>query len=253
VTTPRVITRRIVLRLDPAEPRDGALASVMQLAAAFRAELAARMISDTRLAGALVFADLPGQAGLAQNIETQLRRTEASLRRALAETAAGAGANWSFEVVHCAGVLARECAMASDDLVAIEVPRVAVAAAEWRDEVADALVHVRGVLLVPAQSRTHGPVVAIIGDSNGASSLLDEGGQIAEALGVPFKRLAHDARIGSADQERREAADIATAVRRLGASLAVIDAANPIVTEFLARPRLLREIAAPLLLLKAAG
>jgi hypothetical protein len=48
-----------------------------------------------------------------------------------------------------------------------------------------------------------------------------------------------------------DTAGLATAVRRQKAILAIADAADPLSQEFLQRPRFLRELAAPLLLLKA--
>ena len=254
MSAPRTFARRIVLRLDPARPHAGALARAMQLATAFHAELAARMISDTRFAAAAVLAGISGQGDFDRSIETQLRRAETSLRRALTALASSEHTAWSFEVVRCAGILAQECTMSSGDLVAIELPGFEISIAELRAEVADTLTHARGVILLPSAAQTtQGPVVAIIGDRKASNWLIEDSRQIAEALGVPLKRLEHDGQIGPAEQERREAGDIATAVRRLGATLAVVDAANPIVNELLARPRYLRELGTPLLLLKSGG
>lgn len=246
-------TRRIVLRLDPARPYDGALSSAMHLANALRAELAARMISDTRFLGAFALAGSP-QGDSGRLIQIQLRRTEVSLRRALSALAARHDTVWSFEVVRCAGVLAHECSMASDDLVVIELPRFEFSLAALRGEVAETLARARGVVLMPPVDRSlRGPVVAIVGDPARATELIANCAQIAEAIGVPLKQVVHDGQIGAAEQERREAGDIATSVRRLGATLAVIDAADSILGEFLARPRHLRELATPLLLLKSAS
>ncbi len=254
MTTPRTIARRIVLRLDPARPHDSALARAMHLAKAFHAELAARMISDTRLASAFALGGLSGRDDAGQSIEAQLQRAETSLRRALSTLAASEDTTWSFEVIRCAGILAHECTMAADDLVAIELPRIEISISELRSEIDDTLAHAGGVILFPAAAQSsRGPVVTIVGRRDGTKRLVEDAGQIAEALGVPLKLLEHDGQSQPRKQERQETGDIATAVRRLGATLAVVDADDPIVGALLARPRYLREMGTPLLLLKSAN
>jgi hypothetical protein len=234
------IARRIVLRLDPTRLLDGSLPHAMRLAKAFHAELAARMIADTRLAGALAFA--------APGVEHHLRRAEANLRRELTDLARRESAICTFEVVHCAGILARECTMDADDIVAIELPRMEVSRAELREEITATLGHARGILILPATERTVvGPVVAIVEHRARAKPLIEQADRIAQALNAPLKIVERD---GNA--ERQETGDIATAIRRLGAILAVIDAKDPIADAFTARPRFLRELATPLLLLKSA-
>jgi hypothetical protein len=246
VSAPRLVAKRIVLRLDPARLDDAPLARALQLAKALHAELAARMVADTRLAGAFAVA---GGADIGRSIETQLRRAEASFRRSLAALAASQHAAWTFEVIHCAGRLAGECPMASDDVVAIEVPPVEFSASELRAEIEDGLAQARGVLLLPTARQTgRGPVVAITGERRDTRELTATAREIAAALQAPLSILEHDGQ--SRQAERQEAGDIATAVRRLGAALAVIDAADGIVAALLARPRNLREMATPLLLLK---
>lgn len=239
-----VIAKRILLRLDPARPHDGALTRAIRLAKAFHAELAARMIADTRLASAVAIKGL--------DLERQLRRAESSLRRELTGLGERESATWSLEVVHCAGILARECSMESDDLVAIELPRIELSMPDLRDEIESALAHASGVILFPAMTRpTHGPVAALVRDRKRATHLIEQADRIAETLEVPLQVVEHDG-APSSKGERRETADIATAVRRLDAVLAVADASDPMVAAFIARPRYLREIATPLLLLKSA-
>jgi len=234
------LTRRILLRLDPARPQDGALAHAMRLAKALHAELAARMISDTRLA----FAGL--------DVERELRRAESSLRRELKGLGARESANWSFEVVHCAGILARECAMEADDIVAIELPRIEFSMAELREEIAATLACARGVVLFPATDQAaRGPVVAVVADRKQSKALIDQADGIAEALKAPLHIVEHDGEPPTR-LERHDAGDIATSIRKLGAVLAIVDPADPIASALLARPRLLRELGAPLLLLKSA-
>lgn len=238
-----VIARRIVLRLDPARLQDGALPHAMRLAKAFHAELAARMIADTRFAGAMAVAG--------PNVERRLRHAEADLRRELTGLAEREDTSWTFEVVHCAGILARECTMDSDDIVAIELPRIEISRAELREEIHATLTHARGVVLLPATERTIvGPVVAIVGHREHAKTFTDQADRIAEALNAPLKIVEHNGNPPAHHAERQETGDIATAIRRLGAVLAVVDAKDPIVDAFIARPRFLRELATPLLLLK---
>lgn len=235
-----MIARRIVLRLDPTRSPDGSLPHAMRLAKAFHAELAARMIADTRLAGGLAFA--------APGVERQLRRAEANLRRELTGLAKRESAICTFEVVHCAGILARECTMDAGDIVAIELPRMEVSRTELREEIAATLGHARGIVLLPATERTLiGPVVVVVEHRMHSSPLIEQAEAIARALNAPLKIVERDG-----DVERQEAGDIATAIRRLSAILAVVDAKDPIVDALIARPRFLREMATPLLLLKPA-
>lgn len=240
-----VIARRLVLRLDPARPQDGALHNAMRLAKAFHAELAARMIADTRFAGAMAFAG--------PNVERQLRHAEAILRRELADLGRSEDTSWTLEVVHCAGILAQECAMDSGDIVAIELPRIEVSRAELREEITATLDHARGVLLLPATERTtKGPVVAIVEHGERATTLIEQADRIAQALNAPLSIVEHNGDPPARRAERQEAGDIATAIRRLGAVLAVVDATDQVADAFIARPRFLRELATPLLLLKSA-
>ena len=257
MSAPRSIARRIVLRLDPARSGDGALGLAARMAGAFHAELAARLISDTRIAAALAFpAFSTPTLGRGHSIEVHLRRAEISLRRTISTLAEHEKAAWSFEVVSCPGVLARECSMTSDDLVAIELSRLETSIFDLRDEVAGALAHARGVLLFPSKTpASSGPVAALVADRAQAKGLIAQSEKIAAALGVPLRILEHNGRspAGTKNAERQETGDTATAIRRLGAILAVVDAADPLADKLLARPRYLRELGTPLLLLKSAA
>lgn len=257
MSAPRTIARRIVLRLDPARSGDGALGLAAHMAAAFHAELAARLISDTRIAVALAFPAFSTPArGKGHSIEAHLRRAEISLRQTISAFAEHEKAAWSFEVVSCPGVLARECSMTSDDLVAIELSRLETSVFDLRDEVAGALACARGVLLFPSTAHAStGPVAVIVADRARAKELIAVSEQIALALGMPLRLLEHDDRspAGKKNAERQETGDTATAIRRLGAILAVVDAGDPLADKLLARPRYLRELDTPLLLLKSAA
>jgi len=240
------IVRRILLRLDPGRAGDGRLAAAARLAAALHAELAARLVADTRVESALAFADIRAKAvASSQQIRTAatiVRRAEASLRRTVSAFAERERAVWSFEVVHCAGVLTGSV-VNPEDLVAIELSQLETSLSDLRDEVQAALAQARGVLLFPSGNYPpKGRVVAIASDTQ-SNGLVDVSRRIATALGEPLTVLSH----GMA----YDAAGLATALRRHQAVLAIADAASPLIEEFLRRPRFLREIAAPLLLLKS--
>jgi hypothetical protein len=237
------IAKRIYFRLDPARVDRAALERAMRLAKAFHAELAARMIADTRLATAA--------AVTGHSQDRDMRRAEIQLRREVAGSGARESASWSFEVVHCAGILGRECGMASEDLVAIELPRIEMSLRDLREEIATALTNARGVVLLPAALQTgDGPVVTVVDKLENARSLIDQSDAIAQALGSALRIVERD-RPPVRGSERGEPSDVATRVRRLNPLLVVVDAQDPMVQAFLARPRFVREIATPLLLLNA--
>jgi hypothetical protein len=240
------IVRRILLRLDPGRGIDGRLAAAARLAAALHAELAARLVSDTRIESALAFAgairDNHKEALSATSVETIFRRAETTLRQTVSTYAERERAVWSFEVVHCAGALTGSV-LEAEDLVAIELARLETIPSDLRTEVAAALEHARGVILFPAAPYpSKGPVVAIVAGEQ-EKSLVAVSREIAAAVGEQMTVLTH----GTA----YDTAGLATAVRRQKAILAIADAADPLAQEFLRRPRFLRELAAPFLLLKA--
>jgi hypothetical protein len=238
-----VIAKRIYLRLEPARADGAALARAMRLAKAFHAELAARMIADTRLATAV--------AVTGHSLERDLRRAETQLRREIAGYGARESASWSFEVVHCAGILANECGMASEDLVAIELPKIEMSMHDLREEIETALARARGVVLLPAALQTgDGPVVTVVDKRDAAKALIDQSDEIAVSLGTALHVIERDPP-PVRGSERGEPSDVATRVRRLNPRLVVVDAHDPIVQAFLTRPRIVREIATPLLLLNA--
>jgi hypothetical protein len=241
VSGTRKIARRIILRLDPDRRGNGGMHAAARLAAALHAELAARLVSDTRVANALAFDELAHHKQQATPLEALLRRAEANLRRAVAALAEQEQAAWSFEVVECTGVLAAGCGIENDDLVAIELSRLEVAMADLRQEVSSALGSAHGVVLFPAADHpSTGPIV-VIGARAPAPEIVDIGREIAQVLKSALSVLdAPD-----------DAGGMATAVRKRKAALAIVDAADPLAREFLARPRFLRELATPLLLLKA--
>jgi hypothetical protein len=238
-----IIAKRIYFRLDAARVDGAALARAMRLAKAFHAELAARMIADTRWATAAAV------TGHAQ--DRGLRRAEIELRREVAGSGARESANWTFEVVHCAGILGQECGMASEDLVAIELPRIETAMRDLREEITTALSRARGVVLLPAALQSgDGPVVTVVDKREQSKPLIQQSDAIAQALDTALHVVERD-RPPVRGAERGEPSDVATRVRRLDPLLVVVDANDPIVKSFLTRPRFVREIATPLLLLNA--
>lgn len=243
------IARRIILRLDPCRTHHRSMAIAAHLAAAFEAELAARLIADTRYESA------PSILAAGRVIETHTRRAATTLRQATEDLAEGENAAWSFEVVRCSGNTARDAELKTDDVVGIELPRFEISASDLRDEIDCGLSRSRAVLLFPASSTVSaGPVVAIIGRPPPTSHLTEESERIADALGVPLKLLDRSGALQTTgDMALRSAADFAITIRTLGATLATIDPEDPLAAELLSRPRLLRELATPLLLLRSAA
>lgn len=232
MTTPR-IAKRILFRLETGHTGTAGLAAAARLAAAFHAELAARLISDTRFAGALsapAFTTGRGRDG--HEMHTIVRRSETRWRRTLSHLPGVEHTAWSFEVVECAGVLS-ECSAEADDIVAIELAKLELAS-DIRAETERALQSARGVVLFPALTHAGaGPVVA-------AAPSADTLERIAAALETPLVLI----------DVAPNAATFAAEVRSRRAALAIVNARGALAAEFLARPRFLRELATPLLLLK---
>lgn len=239
MTTAR-IAKRILFRLEAGRTGTAGLAAAARLAAAFHAELAARLISDTRFAGALSApAFTTGRGHDGHTIGTIVRRSETRLRRTLSQIPEFGHTVWSFDVVECAGVLA-DCGVEPDDLVAIELAELELAS-DVRTEAERALQSARGVVLFPHVSRASaGPVVAVAPDASRIPEPLETLERIAAALESPLVLI----------EVAPNAAAFAAEVRSRRAALAVIDANGALAAEFLARPRFLRELATPLLLLK---
>lgn len=242
------IARRILLRLEPGAARDGGLTAAARMARAFGAELAARLILDSRLAGAVTTPAASTKATAretASNPAAVMRRAEISLRQTISTLAEREHTSWSFAVVECAGFLSTGESVDADDLVAIELPRLDVALGDLRREVEGALTRARGVVLLSsAAAPMQGPIVVIV--DKGAAGLIGQAERIAAALDAPLLPLARTT-------ERNDARTFAAAIRQRGAALAVIEASDPIAREFIARTRFLRELGAPLLLLKSAA
>ena len=239
------IARRVVLRLDPRPARDGAsVVAATRFARAFHAELAARLVSDTRFAAALTApaGSAKPRGGDSFSPAVLVRRSETIYRRAISAIAEREQTAWSFSVVECDGVLSDCGAIQSDDLVALDLEPLEGAAGALRREVHSALSFARGVLLFPSEAPPHaGPVVVVT--KNNGRNLTDLAKRIAAALDEPLLPLQPSDRM-------RGVAEVAAAIRQRTPGLAVIDASDPLAQEFVTRPRFLRELNAPLLLLK---
>lgn len=242
----RTIAKRIVFRLDPGSRGDGGLQAAARMARAFHAELAARLISDTRIASALTFAATSAKNDMALPVQephaTIIRRAQISLRQIVVSLAEREQTSWTFATVECSGVLAEGDTVDADDLVAIELPRVEVALGDLRLNVESALTRARGVILFPADSRVReGPIVVI--ETGDAGDLIERSEAIASALDAPLIPLKGT--VG-----RNDPRSFASDIRSRSPALVIVDAGAAIAGEFVARPRFLRELGAPLLLLK---
>lgn len=239
MSTPR-IAKRILFRLEAGHTGTSGLAAAARLAAAFHAELAARLISDTRFAGAIsapAFSTGSGHDGHA--LTTIVRRSETRLRRTLSEIPEFERTVWSFNVIECAGVMT-ECGVEPDDLVAIELAKLELTS-DVRAEAQHALQNARGIIIFPTHTYAGaGPVVAPAPDTSRIPEPVDTLERIAAALQTPLVFI----------DAAPNAAAFAAEVRSRRAALAIIDAHGALAAEFLARPRFLRELATPLLLLK---
>lgn len=238
--TPARIAKRILFRIEAGSTGTAGLAAAARLAAAFHAELAARLISDTRFAAALsapAFSTGRGHNG--GELHTIVRRSETRLRRTLSEIPEFEHTVWSFEVVECAGVLS-ECGAEPDDIVAIELAKLELAS-DVRAETERALSTARGVVLFPALTHaSEGPVVAVAPDADRIPEPVEALERIAAALATPLVLI----------DIAPNAAAFAAEVRSRRAALAIVNAHSALAAEFLARPRFLRELGSPLLLLK---
>ena len=257
-------TARVVLRLDPLGTTTPALRAIAQLAHALDAELAARLVEDSRLVDALAFN--------AQSVEdvNNARRVERGLRRQI-EGVAGDMA-WSFDVVRCAGVIAVECALHADDLFAIALPEIEHAMSILRDEISNGLARTSGVLLMPrAQPQPNRPIVGLVTDEAGLSQIVESAADLATRFRQQLSFVVVDdgdlfARVRATAASHwtgpgavalhpvpTSQMDILAAyVRNLRPKLVVLAPSPESIQELLARPRLLRELGAPILLLRPA-
>jgi hypothetical protein len=244
-----------------------ALRAIATLAHAMEAELAARFIEDRRLSDALAFAT----HGAGEDSKASLRHVERNLRRAVESVAAHDKIAWSFDIAQCSGIFAAECALHPDDLLAIALPEVEQMMGILREEIVTGLARTSGVLLMPRhQPAANRPIVGMIMREASLNEVVDAGVDIATrtrqplAFVVASELLAH-VRKAVAGQwtgpgavalhpvPTAEMEFLAAQVRSLRPRLVVAAPPKAIIAELLARPRLLREVGAPILLLPFEG
>ncbi|MBI1213688.1 MAG: hypothetical protein GC190_19690 [Alphaproteobacteria bacterium] len=263
----RVKTARVVLRLDPMGASAPALRSIARLAQIMQAELAARFVEDRRLMDAFALAAAT-PAG-ADDPKAALRYIERDLRRQIAAIAGEAKAAWTFDITQCSGIFAAECVLHPDDLLAIALPDVEQMMSILREEIVEGLARTSGVLLMPrAQFLPNRPIVGMVMRDVAIAPVVDASIEIAAAMRQPLAFVVADAGDLVSDVRKAVAAQwtgpgavslhamptndveyLAAQVRSLRPSLVVSAPPKAAIKEILARPRLLREVGAPILLL----
>lgn len=261
-------TSRIVVRLDSIGAASPALRAIAQLAHAMEAEFAARFIEDRRLLDALAF----GPSPTSSDPKASLRHVERNLRRQIASIAAETQTAWSFDIAQCSGIFAAECALHADDLLAIALPEVEAMMSMLREEISTGLARSSGVLLMPrAQApANHRPVVGMVMREASLAQVVGASMEIAARTRQPLafvvaedgELLAHVRKAVAAQWNRPGVVPLhavptgqmeflAAQVRSLRPRLVVAAPPRAVIAELLARPRLLREVGAPILLLPA--
>jgi hypothetical protein len=259
-------TSRIVLRLDSVGAPLPALRAIARLAQVLEAEFAARFVDDRRLVDALAFDARARESG---DHATRLRHLERSLRREIEGIAVEAKMTWSFDIAQCAGIFATECALHADDLLAIALPDVEHMMGTLRQEISGGLSRASGVLLMTrTQPTANRPVVGMVIDQAGLPQVVETSAELAGLLHHPLTFVVADHGDLKAHVRKAAAAHwtgpgavalstvptvqldlLAAHVRNLRPKLVVIAASPSSMEEFLARPRLFREIGAPILFL----
>ncbi len=259
-------TTRVVLRLDNFGASAPALQAIAQLARAMEAELAARLVEDNRLLAALAF---NAQPSADEASDASARHAERRLRALIESIATQSELAWSFDIVRCAGVMAAECTLHADDLLALALPEIERAMDVLREEISNGLARTSGVLLMPhAQPARNRPVVGMITDEAGLSRTVASCADLSASLRLPLSFVVVDdrdlfARVRAAAASHWSEAGavalhavptaqldiLAAHVRSLRPKLVVWAPPPSWLKELLARPRLLREIGAPILLL----
>ena len=256
-------TTRVVLRLESFGASTPALRTIARLARAMEAELAARLVKDSRLAAAMAFHD-PGTPS-----ELSAHHIERSLRRRIESIAVETNAAWTFGIAECAGVFASECALHADDFLAIALPEIEQMMAVLREEISNALARGAGVLLVPrTQPQQSRALVGVISHASGLSQVIAVSSQLAAHLREPLALVVVDDR-DLVERVHREITgdrnapialhvvptsqleNLAPYVRSLRPKQVVAAPRPSTIREFLQRPRMLREMSAPVLLLPA--
>lgn len=258
-------TARVVVRLDPASAPSPALRSIARLARIMEAEFAARLVEDRRLMDALALAAPSGSS----DTRSALSRIERTLRREIESIADEVKTAWSFDIAQCSGVFAAECTLHPDDLLAITLPEVEQMMSILREEIATGLQRTAGVLLMPrAQVAAHRPVVGMIIREAALTTVVEASVEIAARSRLPLAFVVADQTDLVANVRKAVAGQwsgpgavalhavptteveyLTAQVRSLRPALVVSAPPRAAVSQILARPRLLREVGAPILLL----
>ena len=257
-------TARLVLRLEPFGAPDPALRAIARLAHAMEAEFAARLVEDRRLAAALAF-NAPSVVP-----QPSAHHIERNLRRRIERIAFESNAAWSFAIAECAGVFAAECELHADDMLAIALPEIEQMMAMLREEISNALARSSGVLLMPrVLPQPNGPIIGVISHAAGLAPVIDISTRLAARLreqlvlvvvddGDLVERAHTDAvakwsgPIALRIVRSSQLENLVAYVRSLRPKQVIAAPRPSMIEEFLARPRLLREMSAPVLLLPAA-
>jgi hypothetical protein len=256
-------TARVVVRLDPGGATSPALRAIARLAQVMDAEFAARFIDDRRLTAALAFeSDGADQTA-------GIRHLERTLRHQIEMIAAETNMAWSFDIAQCSGVFAAECALHPDDLLAIALPEIEQMMSMLREEISAGLARASGVLLMPrAQPSANRPIVGMIIREAALAQVVDASVELATRMRQPLAFVVADAGDLLARVRKAVAAQwtgpgavalhavpsvevefLAAQVRSLRPKLVIAAPPKATIEEILARPRLLREVGAPILLL----
>lgn len=257
---------RVVVRLDAVGAGSPALRAIASLAHIMEAEFAARFVEDRRLIDALAFASpSPDQ----EDQRAALRFAERTMRRQVERIAVELHAAWSFDIATCSGIFAAECALHQDDLLAITLPDVEQMMSTLRDEISMGLTRAAGVLLMPRIQPPAGrPVVGMVMREASLSHVVDTSIDIAARTRQPLAFVVADdgdllalvrkavsaqwigqGSVALHSVPTHEIEFLAAKVRSLKPRLVVAAPPKAVLTQILARMRLLREVAAPILLL----
>jgi len=262
-------TARVVVRLDAIGAGLPALRAIARLTQAMEAEFAARFVDDRRLATALAFAS----HGAGDDPSASIRHVERNLRRQIESIAAEEKLAWSFDIAQCSGIFAAECVLHRDDLLAIALPEVEQMMGILREEIATGLARASGVLLMPRhQPAANRPIVGMVMREASLAQVVDTSIDIAERTRQPLAfvvaddgdLLAHVRKAVAAQWSgpgavalhpvpTHEMEYLAAQVRSLRPRLVVSAPPKSIIVQLLARPRLLREVGAAILLLPFEG
>jgi len=267
--SPKRKLTRVVLRIDAVGVGLPALRAIATLARAMEAEFAARFIEDRRLTDALAFAvHAPGD-----DHKASLRHVERNLRRQVESIAEHDKIAWSFDIAQCSGIFAAECVLHPDDLLAIALPEVEQMMGILREEIVTGLARTSGVLLMPRhQPVGNRPIVGMIMREASLAEVVEAGVDIAtrtrqhlafvvasegDLLAQVRKAVAGlwsgPGAVALHPVPTTEMEFLAAQVRSLRPRLVVAAPPKAIIEELLARPRLLREVGAPILLLPFEG